>query len=59
MIRYEVKTPYKNGSFVGCEPTLEEAKDYIAALEEAGVEIIKVEYFDKEQRVADIRAGRV
>ena len=56
MIRYEVKTPYK--SFVGCEPTLEEAKDYITALEEAGVEIIKVEYFDKEQRVADIRAGR-
>lgn len=57
MIRYEVKTPHK--SFVGCESTLKEAKDYIASLKDSGVEIIKVEYFDNDQRVADIREGRV
>jgi hypothetical protein len=57
MIRYEVKTPHK--SFVGCEPTIREAKEYIASLVDAGVEIINVEYFDKDQRIADIRAGRV
>ena len=56
MIRYEVKTPHK--SFVGCEDTLTDAKNYIADLEAAGVEIIKVEYFDKDQRVADIREGK-
>ena len=57
MIRYEVKTPHK--TFVGCEGTIEEAKDYIAGLVEAGVEILNVEYFDKDKRVADIRAGKV
>ena len=51
MIRYEVKTPHK--SFVGCE----EATAYISGLIEAGVEILKVEYFDKDQRIADIRNG--
>lgn len=55
MIRYEVKTPHK--SFVGCEGTLEEARAYIAGLIEAGVEILKVEYFDKDQRITDIRNG--
>jgi hypothetical protein len=55
MIRYEVKTPHK--AFVGCEDTLEEATAYIAGLIEAGVEILKVEYFDKEQRITDIRNG--
>ena len=55
MIRYEVKTPHK--SFVGCEGTLEEARAYIAGLIEAGVEILKVEYFDKAQRNTDIRNG--
>ena len=57
MIRYEVKTPHK--TFAGCEGTIEEAKDYIAGLVEAGVEILNVEYFDKDKRVADIRAGKV
>lgn len=56
MIRYEVKTPHK--SFVGCEDTLEEAKNYIASLENAGVEIIQVKYFDNDQRIADIREGK-
>jgi len=57
MIRYEVKTPHK--SFVGCESTIEEATDYIASLVEAGVEILKVEYFDRDERVANIRKGLV
>jgi len=57
MIRYEVKTPHK--SFAGCESTIEEAKNYIASLVEAGVEILKVEYFDRDERVAAIRAGLV
>lgn len=57
MTRYEIKTPHQ--SFAGCESTLAEAKAYVAALEEAGVEIVKVEYFDNETRIADIRAGRV
>ena len=55
MIRYEVKTPHK--SFVGCEGTLEEATAYISGLIDAGVEILKVEYFDQDQRIADIRNG--
>lgn len=57
MTRYEVKTPHK--SFTGCESTLAEAKAYVEALREAGVEILNVRYFDNETRVADIRAGRV
>lgn len=57
MIRYEVKTPHK--SFVGCEDTLTDAKNYIASLKRAGIEIIEVEFFDKDQRIADIREGKV
>jgi len=57
MIRYEVKTPHK--SFVGCEPTIDEAKDYVKALIDAGVEILKVEYFDKDERINAIRNGLV
>jgi len=57
MIRYEAKTPHK--SIVGCEPTIGEAKDYIAGLIEAGVEILKVEYFDRDERVDAIRKGLV
>jgi len=57
MVRYEVKTPHK--SFVGCESTIEEAKNYIASLVEAGVEILKVEYFDRDERVTNIRKGLV
>ncbi len=53
MVRYEVKTPHK--SFVGCEPTLKEAKRYIASLVEEGVEILDVEYYDRDERVAAIR----
>ncbi len=55
MIRYEVKTEHK--AFVGCEDTLEEATAYIAGLIEVGIEILKVEYFDKDQRITDIRDG--
>lgn len=57
MIRAEVKTPYKN--FVFYEGTLAEAKEYTAAMESNGVVITKVEYFDGDERLADIRAGRV
>jgi len=57
MIRYEVETIHK--SFTGCEDTIEEAKAYIQSLIDAGVEIVKVEYYDHAQRIEDIRAGRV
>tara|TARA_R100001443_G_C3359920_1_gene178865 strand:- start:2181 stop:2354 length:174 start_codon:yes stop_codon:yes gene_type:complete len=57
MIRYEVKTPHK--AFVGCEDTIEAAKAYIASIVDAGVEVTKVEYFDNDQRIADIRSGKV
>ena len=57
MIRYEVETIHK--SFVGCEDTMEEAKSYIQSLIDAGVEIVKVEYYDHAQRIADIREGKV
>ena len=57
MIRAEVKTTHK--SFVFAEDTIEEAKAYTKAMEDNGVEIIKVEYFDLDQRVAAIRAGEV
>jgi|TARA_R110002050_G_scaffold218592_1_gene354502 hypothetical protein len=57
MIRYEVKTPHK--SFVGCEDTIEEAKEYIQSLINCGVEILKVEYFDRDDRVDAIRKGEV
>lgn len=56
MIRIEVKTPHT--SFVACEDTMEEAKSYIAAIVSAGVELVKVEYFDNDERVANIRAGK-
>jgi len=57
MTRYEVKTNHKR--FAGCEGTIEEAKAYIASLEKAGVTILEVNYFDNDQRLADIRAGKV
>ena len=57
MVRYEVETIHK--SFVGCEDTLEDAKAYIAALEDAGVEIVSVEYYDRDERIAAIRSGNV
>jgi len=57
MVRYEVETIHK--SFVGCEDTLEDAKAYIAALEDAGVEIVSVEYYDRDERIAAIRNGNV
>jgi hypothetical protein len=57
MIRYEVETIHEH--FVGCEDTMEEAKAYIQSLIDAGVEIIDVQYYDRAQRVEDIRAGRV
>tara|TARA_R110000823_G_scaffold64591_1_gene151482 strand:+ start:349 stop:579 length:231 start_codon:yes stop_codon:yes gene_type:complete len=57
MIRYEVETPHK--SFVGCEDTIEEAKDYIQSLVNCGVEILKVEYFDRDERINAIRNGEV
>lgn len=57
MTRYEVKTPHK--TFAGCESTIEDAKAYVAAMVEAGVEVLKVDYFDNETRIADIQAGRV
>ena len=56
MTRYEVKTPHK--TFAGCESTIEEAKAYIAAIKKAGVEVLEVNYFDNEERVANIRAGK-
>jgi len=57
MIRYEVETPHK--SFVGCEDTIEEAKEYIQSLIDCGIEILKVEYFDKDERINAIRNGEI
>jgi hypothetical protein len=57
MIRAEIKTPHRN--FVFCEDTIEEAKAYVEAMIENGVVVIKAEYFDRDKRVADIRAGKV
>ena len=57
MIRYEAKTPHK--AFVGCEDTIEEAKAYIQSLIDCGVEILKVEYFDKDERLNAIRNGEI
>jgi hypothetical protein len=57
MIRYEVKTPHK--AFVGCEDTIEEAKAYIKSLVDADVQILKVEYFDRDERIAAIENGLI
>ena len=57
MIRIEIKTPHK--SFVACESNMMEAKAYVQGLIDNDVEILKVEYFDRESRIADIRAGLV
>ena len=57
MTRYEIKTSHKN--FTGCEGTRAEAEAYVDALRNAGVEIIKVEYFNRDERVANIRDGRL
>jgi len=57
MIRYEAETPHK--AFVGCEDTIEEAKAYIQSLIDCGVEIIRVDYYDRDHRLEEIRNGRV
>ena len=57
MIRIEIS--FSSKSVALYESTLEEAKAYVRALKENGVEVIKVEYFDKDTREADIKAGRV
>lgn len=57
MIRYEVKTPHK--AFVGCEDNMIDARAYIKSLTDNGVEILKVEYFDRDARVTAIRNGEV
>ena len=57
MTRYEIETP--NKCFAGCEDTIDNAKAYVESLKDAGVEVLKVEYFDNDQRIADIRAGKV
>jgi len=57
MIRYEAQTPHK--AFVGCEDTQAEAEAYIQSLIDAGVEIVSVSYYDKEERVNAIRNGEV
>jgi len=57
MIRAEIKTPHK--AFVFCEETLADAQEYTAAMVANGVTVLKAEYFDRETRVADIRAGLV
>ena len=56
MIRVEIKTSHK--CFVFCEDTIEEAKAYVDAMIENGVVIIKAEYFDLNERLAAIRAGK-
>ncbi len=53
MIRYEVKTIHT--AFVGCEDTMQEAKAYITALKDDGVEILSVEYYDLDERINFIR----
>ena len=57
MIRAEIKTTHK--CFVFCEDTIEEAKAHVEAMTKYGVVIIKAEYFDRDERVAEIRAGNV
>lgn len=63
MIRVEwtATDPYsKNESHgVFCESTMHDAKMYIFAMRDNGVNITKAEYFDKDKREADIAAGRV
>ena len=56
MIRYEAETPHK--AFVGCEDTIEEAEAYIQSLIDCGVEIIRVDYYDRDHRLEEIRNGR-
>lgn len=58
MIRYEAEVQGKTKRIVGCEGTMEEAIAYVKAMTDAGVEIINTEYFNNEERIADIKAGR-
>lgn len=57
MIRIEFTT--KNKSGVMHEGTIEEAKAYVKSMQDAGVEFLKVEYFDRDSRVSNIREGKV
>ena len=57
MIRVEICFPEKKTVFY--EATIQEAKAYVRALIENGVDVIKVEYFDRDKREADIAAGKV
>ncbi len=57
MIRAEIKTDHK--CFVFCEDTLKEAKAYVEAMIANGVVVTKAEYFDRDERIAAIRAGKV
>ena len=57
MIRAEVQTSTRN--FVFCEDTETEARAYIDRLKANGIDVKKVEYFDRDERIAAIRAGQV
>ena len=57
MIRYEVKTVHN--SFTGCEHTMIEAEKYINSLIDAGVEMIEVNYFNRDTRVKASRDEEV
>jgi shikimate kinase len=57
MIRVEVTTAHK--TFVFYEGTIEEARAYTKAMVANGVTVLKALYFDKEEREAAIRSGKV
>lgn len=57
LIRYEAEVKGSTKRIVGCEGNIEEAKAYVKAMTDAGVEIINTEYFNNDERIAAIQAG--
>lgn len=45
----------KSGTF--CEDTLDNAKASVKAMADNGIKFIEIRYYDRNQRLADIRAG--
>ena len=56
MIRIEVQTNHK--TFVTCEEDMDKAVAYVDSIRKDGVVVIRATYYDRDQRVQDVRDGK-
>lgn len=58
MIRVEFKSKHSKEGRVFCESTQEDAEAYVQLMRDVGIEFDYINYYDEEQRLADIREGK-